>query len=438
MIQRLLIITDIARFLPPAAKGLPIHKSEAGESSGNSQESPRNPSPNITERACSLLAAKRKQLLSILRSSERPPLITVLPSWCCRVLSRLRIAAHSYWCHLYHLLFYYKRIEDLFQDLNPPQFIEQRSHQGWPTKDLKRRSCSISEFIPTARTETVSLLQQSNNYIITTNMPSKSKQQTPAPRPLTAAEKREKEHMNAEKLMEKAPGLLQEADQSFLVQSQRDPKEYPTFDRNEILFGPVLGVGGFGIVFEIKGFSLNLPTEVSVDSNSEDGAIELEAYGGEAHQQHHHREDSADSSSHLVLEQPLPQGNTTTNNTKPSSVDSSQTTDTTTYTQQQDTTLGLMRNNNHTDATNHPNNHRSVDDPHYDIQTARQHMAEHARRNGDARYAVKRLHRDLSELEMARGKIDLAIEAKFLSALWHSNISKFIHVKYCVFCFLHS
>jgi len=40
------------------------------------------------------------------------------------------------------------------------------------------------------------------------------------------------------------------------------------------------------------------------------------------------------------------------------------------------------------------------------------------------RYALKRLHEELSEVEKARAMIDLAVEAKYLSVVWHPNIVK--------------
>ena len=45
-------------------------------------------------------------------------------------------------------------------------------------------------------------------------------------------------------------------------------------------------------------------------------------------------------------------------------------------------------------------------------------------RYGSARYAVKRLQPNLGQVDQARGAVDLAIEIKFLSTIWHPNISK--------------
>lgn len=61
---------------------------------------------------------------------------------------------------------------------------------------------------------------------------------------------------------------------------------------------------------------------------------------------------------------------------------------------------------------------------HYDIRKARYFMVKRCQRRGTARYALKRLHSNLTELERARGMVDLAVEAKYLSIVWHPNISK--------------
>jgi serine/threonine protein kinase len=65
-----------------------------------------------------------------------------------------------------------------------------------------------------------------------------------------------------------------------------------------------------------------------------------------------------------------------------------------------------------------------MDDEHYDISTAREQIPRRCLRDGDARYAVKFLHPELSKLELARGIIDLALEAKYLSVVSHPNIIK--------------
>jgi serine/threonine protein kinase len=59
-----------------------------------------------------------------------------------------------------------------------------------------------------------------------------------------------------------------------------------------------------------------------------------------------------------------------------------------------------------------------------DAMTARKLIARRCMRNGQARYAAKRVRGDLDEFLEARGRIDLAIEVKFLHALSHPNIVK--------------
>lgn len=66
-----------------------------------------------------------------------------------------------------------------------------------------------------------------------------------------------------------------------------------------------------------------------------------------------------------------------------------------------------------------------ADSEHYAIDKARHVMASRVLKNGTPRYALKLLHSDLSQVEQARGMIDLALEAKYLSIVWHPNISKY-------------
>ena len=67
----------------------------------------------------------------------------------------------------------------------------------------------------------------------------------------------------------------------------------------------------------------------------------------------------------------------------------------------------------------------SVDDRHYNVALARQIMKSRCMRQGEARYAVKSLNMDddkLDDMKIAQGRIDLAIEIKYLQALNHPNI----------------
>ncbi len=64
---------------------------------------------------------------------------------------------------------------------------------------------------------------------------------------------------------------------------------------------------------------------------------------------------------------------------------------------------------------------------HYDVVTAREFMSKNYLRHGSARYAIKQLKSDLGVVDRARGAVDLAIEIKFLTTIWHPNISESTH-----------
>lgn len=74
---------------------------------------------------------------------------------------------------------------------------------------------------------------------------------------------------------------------------------------------------------------------------------------------------------------------------------------------------------------------------HYEIQHARQLMKRKAHnQKGSARYALKILHGDLTKVEHTRGMIDLALEAKYLSIVWHPNISEYPERVWSIVCLL--
>lgn len=162
----------------------------------------------------------------------------------------------------------------------------------------------------------------------------------------------------AQSLLAKADDILREVDESAIMK-QMPRRDYPQLDRSEVTEGPLLGKGGFGIVYEVKEICLKngeCCTEKEVEETDEDKALAL-------------------------------------------------------------LTAQLGTDKHDADDTN-------VHDDHYDVEGARSFMAENVLRNGDARYAIKRLKKDLEPRERVRGMIDLAIEVKFLSVLWHPNISE--------------
>ena len=58
----------------------------------------------------------------------------------------------------------------------------------------------------------------------------------------------------------------------------------------------------------------------------------------------------------------------------------------------------------------------------YNASTAREYIATHFIRDGHARYAIKKLRCDKSELKQTRALVDLVNEIKLLSVIWHPHI----------------
>jgi hypothetical protein len=165
-------------------------------------------------------------------------------------------------------------------------------------------------------------------------------------------------------LLDNADQILSDVDAGDFCQ-QISERSFPTFEKSEVEVGPLLGVGGFCMVYEVEKFILN--------ENKED-----------------------EQAGTLSLAEPAPKE-------EDAEADDENT--------EESETLDL-------------DNHADGEDHHYHVESARKFMSDNVRRNEDARYAIKRLHKKLNPFERARGKLDLVIEVKFLSRLWHPNISK--------------
>ena len=188
---------------------------------------------------------------------------------------------------------------------------------------------------------------------------------------------------SAARLLGRADKILADVDASYII-SHRGHKQrlMPVFRPEEITLGKTLGTGGFGIVQEIDKITLD----------PEEDAERLEKA------QEYNNNQLTNGNSH---------GNINNNN----------------------------NNNNNNASDNHSGRVSTVistceelllqdDHVHYNVDMARHWMSQRCQRQDVARYALKRLHGDLNEVERARGMIDLAVEAKYLSVVWHPNISK--------------
>lgn len=179
----------------------------------------------------------------------------------------------------------------------------------------------------------------------------------------------------AQRILLRADKILAAVDEAYIITKRNHkPRLMPTFRPEEITLGKVLGTGGFGVVNEIAKFTLDLP-----GCESEDEAQEAEQKVGVGNSNH----DREYGDPALAIE------STTEKNSAEQELHDSHV--------------------------------------HYDIRQARCLMEKRCARKGVTRYALKRLHNNLSELERARGMVDLAVEAKFLSVVWHPNIGKWQH-----------
>lgn len=184
---------------------------------------------------------------------------------------------------------------------------------------------------------------------------------------------------------EEACIILNEVDQAPIFNIE--PKRwFPSFEKSEVKLGAVLGIGGFGIVREVTSFVPIAAKDMStLDSTT---AAEM-----------------ADASSNNEISLgdlfALETGAVT------------------------DSCGGGSNNNTTTFGPAFRHDSSLGDDSHYDASSAREIMTRRCIRNGDARYAVKALMKeDLNQMEFEQGRVDLAIEVKYLQALNHPNIVK--------------
>jgi serine/threonine protein kinase len=199
---------------------------------------------------------------------------------------------------------------------------------------------------------------------------------------------------------ERASAILASADQVLKrvdcapIFSKLQVREFPSFELDEVEFGPELGTGGYSRVQEVT--NVRLLTVVSSSSSSKEVVVDDDAAADD---------DDDESSS---------QNDNNNKNNEPST--------TTQQKQQQkededaiDFIAQIMRKKAGVDG----------DEQHYDVGTARETIAQKCVRVGnESRYAVKKLKVELDEVARARGALDLAIEIRYLSVLWHPNIVK--------------
>lgn len=177
----------------------------------------------------------------------------------------------------------------------------------------------------------------------------------------------------AQTILERAGEVLAKVDESHIF-SVNECREFPIFENSEIVSGPVLGKGGFSIVSEISEFHVT----------------GVENYTNAKEKNNPPTESAADND---------------------------------------DIPVCLEFDNRRNLLTRDDSQDKTSSNLHYDVESARDFMSKHVRRYGAARYAIKKLREDLEVVDRARGALDLAIEIKFLSAIWHPNIGKSLFLR---------
>eukprot|EP00934_Nitzschia_sp_Nitz4_P002474 Nitzschia sp. Nitz4//scaffold159_size51929//1114//2819//NITZ4_006869-RA/size51929-processed-gene-0.11-mRNA-1//-1//CDS//3329537544//2464//frame0 len=190
------------------------------------------------------------------------------------------------------------------------------------------------------------------------------------------------EAKRVEDIYASADKILAKTDNARLFKVS-EVRTFPTFRYNEIIMGPKLGKGGFSNVSEIENFRIDV-SEVSPTPQAEESAVP--ARGAPT------RETSDD------IDGAISRLETSAKN------------------YQKDESAPVS----YADLLNE----KKEDDVHYHVDGAREFMTHNAKRYGSSRYAIKKLREDLNPVDQARGAIDLAIEIKILSAIWHPNIIK--------------
>ena len=196
-------------------------------------------------------------------------------------------------------------------------------------------------------------------------------------------EKRAKDILNG------ASKVLDKVDKAHIF-SILDKREFPIFQLEEIQpFGPELGTGGFSRVQEITQVHLkdlkdgNYANANETDDTNHDNRTEEEENKNQKSKPSQDEEDDDDLE--MIAQ--------------------------------------LMKGVNNKDGGK--GGKLLKDDEHYDVNTARQVIADRCIRKGSgARYCVKKLKVELDVVDRARGAVDLAIEIRYLSVLWHPNIVK--------------
>jgi hypothetical protein len=230
---------------------------------------------------------------------------------------------------------------------------------------------------------------------------------------------------------------------------------YPAFDKDEVVVGPLLGVGGFCSVYQVETFCLKDGEEKKASSSRHEVGIPMQAQqqqvnatSNDQHHDDHHEDDDhhqqRDDDSHGERFWSTAGGRAKRGGGGGGGGASVASTLSSCGSLSPSSSLHghPTVNGDAAAAQSRPPRRVRMDPRHVMQQRARrrqvrqkegeatnqnqnqnQHPHQPSANLTDARYAIKRLHWDtLNDFERVRGSIDLAMEAKYLSALSHPNI----------------
>ena len=203
----------------------------------------------------------------------------------------------------------------------------------------------------------------------------------------------------------------------------KQPRELPTFAASEIGTGPQLGVGGFGVVSEVECIMLRANNSIVKELEQ---AAETDPSGGkdvdpgevQAHACTWKRR-TTDATAPLstteeIVDAYAERGQIMDDAQEVLVEEDEMYDDLGKYLSEIGLDIGRGQ-----DADNH-NSSSLPTNP----DEARVFMAHNTLRDGQARYAIKRLKPDLSDKDRKYAVMDMAIEAKFLAVISHPNIVK--------------
>lgn len=191
------------------------------------------------------------------------------------------------------------------------------------------------------------------------------------------------------RIADNARKLFADIDSSFIIrQGGHQQRSTPTFSDDEISLGSLLGKGAFATVHELQ--DIHLRRTVNTVTSFQLAPLREDADDPADEDNPQCTEATTASAVAEAHAQPTPKAS---GSTRPS------------Y-----------------QITSRPDDATRYDHVHYDIREARALMCQRLLRHNQPRYALKRLHSSLKGPQRARGMIDLAAEAKYLSILWHPNI----------------